>query len=83
MDKENRVVGNLMFQYLQRDDPPLNKDVAKKNVHKVSEQVDLSALEDNLRFEKERRLRLGDTDILQVKCFQLLTAMSMISRALC
>jgi len=72
-----------MFQYLQRDDPPLNKDVAKKNVHKVSEQVDLSALEDNLRFEKERRLRLGDTDILQVKCFQLLTAMSMISRALC
>ena len=83
MDKEKRVVGNLMFQYLQRDDPPLNKDVAKKNVHKVSEQVDLSALEDNLRFEKERRLRLGDTDILQVKCFQLLTAMSMISRALC
>jgi len=83
VDKEKRVVGNLMFQYLQRDDPPLNKDVAKKNVHKVSEQVDLSALEDNLRFEKERRLRLGDTDILQVKCFQLLTAMSMISRALC
>jgi len=57
---------------------PLKEDAARRNVHNFEEQLDLCALEEDLRLEKERRLRLGDIDILQVKHFQLLIVLLIV-----
>jgi len=69
---------NLIFLSKQRDFPPQKEDAARRNVHNFEEQLDLCALEEDLRLEKERRLRLGDIDILQVKHFQLLIVLLIV-----
>jgi len=40
--------------------------VAKRHVHSFSEQFAISGIEKHLRTKKEIRLKMGDTDILQV-----------------